>query len=298
MKLSHRLETWMARALANDLLRRPWPQVLKNGARLGDLMHRLGIRREVAADNLALAFPEATAERRAEILAEHYRELGRVAAEYPHMGTLVRAAEGEVVSHATGLEHLEAARRAGRGALLLTGHYGHFELLGAWLGRLHPVDFVVKPLSNPGVEAMLSSWRAEAGVGSIPLGAGVRRVFESLRANRWIALLADQDARSHGAFVPFFGRLCSTPKGPAELALRTGAPIIMGFAHREPDGRHVLEVHPPLAVSDPRAPGAVESLTAGHTAMLEAEVRRYPEAWFWLHKRWKTAPPAPDGKES
>ena len=291
MKAAHRIETWLARGLANDLSRRPWPQVLKTGARLGDLMRGLGLRRRVAEENLAIAFPDQTAERRAEVLAAHYRELGRVASEYPRLGTLVHAADDEVVARATGVEHLEAARKAGRGAVLLTGHYGHFELLGAWLGRIHPVDFVVKPLSNPGVDAMLAGWRAEAGVGTIPLGAGLRRVFEALRANRWVAMVADQDARSHGVFVPFFGRRCSTPKGPAELALRTGAPIIMGFARREADGRHTIDLMPPLEIPDRNAPGAVERLTACHTALLESEVRRHPEGWFWLHKRWKTAPP-------
>jgi KDO2-lipid IV(A) lauroyltransferase len=291
VKLTHRLEVTMVRALAGELRRRPWPEVLKLGARLGNLLRALGIRRTVAEENLAIAFPGESAEDRAAILASHYRELGRVAAEYPRLGYLVKAGPGEVVAEVTGLEHLEAAQRAGRGAILLTGHYGHFELLGAWLGRIHPVDFVVKPLSNPGVEAMLAGWRVDAGVGSIPLGAGLRRVFEALRANRWVAMLADQDARSHGAFVPFFGRRCSTPKGPAELAIRTGAPIIMGFPHRAADGRHTLDVHPPLELPDRRAPGAVETLTARHTAMLEGEVRKEPAPWFWLHRRWKTPPP-------
>jgi KDO2-lipid IV(A) lauroyltransferase len=298
VKATHPIEALMARALAAELRRRPWPQVLKLGARLGDLLRSLGIRREVAEENLAIAFPGQTAEGRSAILAQHYRELGRVAAEYPRLGPLVKAGEGEVVARATGLEHLEAAQRAGRGAILLTGHYGHFELLGAWLGRLHPVDFVVKPLSNAGVDSMLASWRADAGVRTIALGASLRRVFESLRANRWVALVADQDARSHGAFVPFFGRRCSTPKGPAELALRTGAPIIMGFPHRLADGRHTIDVQPPLELPDRRLPDAVEALTAAHTAMLEAEVRKEPAPWFWLHKRWKTPPPSDFARRS
>src|SRR5207249_4087907 len=159
-------------------------------------------------------------------------------------------------------------------------------------GRLSPMDFVVKPLSSPAVEAMVARWRADAGVGTIPLGTGLRRVFAALRANRWVAVVADQDARARGAFVPFFGRLSSTATGPAELALRTGAPLIMGFARRREDGRHEIEMHPPLAVPDRRAPGAVETLTARHTALLESVVRRHPEAWFWLHRRWKTAAPS------
>ena len=291
MKGTRGFEALLVRGLAAGLERMPWPRALRVGADLGDAARRLGIRRRVAEDNLRIAFPDASRAARAAVLTAHYRELGRVAAEYPRLAALAQASDGEVVARATGLEHLEAARRGGRGAILVTGHYGHFELLGAWLGRRHPVDFVVQPLSNPAVEDLLAGWRRDAGVGAIPIGAGVRRVFEALRANRWVALVADQDARSHGVFVPFYGRLSSTPKGPAELALRTRAPLLMGFAHRLPDGRHEIVMKPPLEPPDRRAPGAVEALTACHTALLEAEIRRHPEAWFWLHRRWKTAPP-------
>jgi len=116
-------------------------------------------------------------------------------------------------------------------------------------------------------------------------------VFRALRENRWVAVVADQDARRNGVFVPFFGRGCSTPTGPAELALRTGAPIIMGFETRRPDGRHELDLLPPLAMPEGRDGAAVTALTAAHTAVLEAWVRRRPSSWFWLHRRWKTRPP-------
>src|SRR5207249_3830386 len=116
----------------------------------------------------------------------------------------------------------------GRGTILLSGHYGCVELLGAWIGRRHPVDFVEKPLSNPAVDAIHARLIAEAGVGYIPLGAGARRIFSALRANRCVAMVADQDARRDGVFVPFMGRPSSTPVGPAAISLRTGAPIVMG----------------------------------------------------------------------
>jgi KDO2-lipid IV(A) lauroyltransferase len=155
---------------------------------------------------------------------------------------------------------------------------------------MQPLDFVVKPLSNPRVDRWLSDLRRRAGVGQIPLGAGVRAVYRSLRQNRWVALVGDQDAHAAGVFVPFFGRPTSTPRGPADLALRTGAPLIMGFATRMPDGRHRLEMEPPLAVPERHDEAAVEDLTARHTARLEAWIRRRPDHWLWLHRRWKTAP--------
>jgi KDO2-lipid IV(A) lauroyltransferase len=128
-------------------------------------------------------------------------------------------------------------------------------------------------------------------VGIIPRGAGVRGVLAALRANRCVALLADQDARGRGIFVPFFGRLASTPPGPAQLAARTGTPIVMGFAVRGPDLRHELTVLPPLeARAGEREEREVERLTALHAAALEDWVRRYPDHWFWAHRRWKTRP--------
>lgn len=262
------------------------------GAAAGGLARALGLRRRVAESNLALAFPERTAQERAAILAAHWREVGRIAAEYARLPELARA-RADAVAEAHGLGHLEALR--GRGALLLTGHFGNFELLGAHLARLNPVDFVVKPLSNPKVEALVNDLRSRAGVGIIPLGGGVKHVFKALRAGRWVALLADQDARRHGVFVPFFGRLASTPEGPARLSLQTGAPIVFGTIRRRADGRHRLDVDPPHASAGPPDEAHVRALTAWHAARLEREVRAAPEHWFWLHRRWKTPPPTPSG---
>jgi len=290
MSVGHAFEAALVEGIAGVTRRVPWRTTLSIGGGLGALVDRLGIRARVARNNLAIAFPERSEAEREAILHAHYRELGRIASEYPSLPELVRAAEGEVVAELGGREHLERIQREGRGALLLTGHFGNFELLGGWLARMHPLDFVVKPLSNPRVDRWLSDLRRRAGVGQIPLGAGVRAIYRSLRQNRWVALVGDQDARSAGVFVPFFGRPASTPRGPADLALRTGAPLIMGFASRMPDGRHRLEMEPPFAVPERHDEAAVEELTARHTARLEAWIRKRPDHWLWLHRRWKTVP--------
>ncbi len=298
MKPAHVIETALLRAVTAGLGALPWNQAIRVGAALGAGIGACGLRAKVARENLARAFPERDQRDRDALLTEHYRELGRVAGEYPHMPAIVRSAEGEVVLPVRGLEHLEAAAAPGRGVILMTGHFGNFELLGAWLTRWNPVDFVVKPLSNPGAEVWLGDLRARCGVGSITTGGGVKRVFQALRQKRWVAMLADQDARRHGVFVPYFGIPSSTPEGPARIALAAGAPIAFGWVVRQPDGRHQLTIEPPLMPEgDPRDEGAVVALTARHTALLEAAVRRAPQAWFWLHRRWKTAPPSPVVKE-
>jgi Kdo2-lipid IVA lauroyltransferase/acyltransferase len=278
----------LARGVLGGLRALSWPQARAVGERLGDLAGGLGLRRRVAEQNLALAFPRWSAAERARVLREHYREVGRVAAEYGQLDRLARAPLGEVIVETRGLELLEPLR--GRGAVLLTGHYSNFELMGATVARLNPVDFLVKPLSNPGVERLIARRRAEAGVGCISTSEGTRGIYASLAAGRWVAIVADQDARRHGVFVPFFGVPASTAVGPARVSLKTGAPLVMGFAQRRPDGRLDVEAHGPLQVADPAAPDAVERLTALHVAMLEERVRARPELWFWLHRRWKSTP--------
>jgi len=267
-----------------------WERARIAGERLGDVVRGLGLRRRVAQENLALAFPQWSAAERERVLREHYRELGRVVAEYAHLDRLARAPLGEVFVETGGIEVLEPLR--GRGAILLSGHYSNFELMGAMLTRLNPVDFLVKPLSNAGVERLIDGRRAEAGAGCISTNDGIRGVYQALAAGRWVAILADQDARRRGLFVPFFGRPASTAAGPARLSLKIGVPIVMGFAVRRADGRFDLQIEAPIEVPEPAAPDAVLRLTAHHVAVLEAQIRARPELWFWLHRRWRTRPPA------
>ena len=287
MKPGHRIEYLLVRAIAALGRSLPEGAALGLGARLGDLVRAIGIRRRVAAENLALALPELDPQARRRILRDCYRELGRVSAEYPRLPEL--AARRDLI-RLEGEEHLRAVAARDSGAIVLTGHFGDFELAGAWLSATRPVDFVVKPMSNPLVERWIGELRARSGVGQIPLGAGIRGVYAALAAKRWVALLADQDAHDAGVFVPFFGRLTSTPRGPAEIAVRRGVPILMGFVERREGGSRVLTLLPPLwprtDVADP-----VLELTARHTAALETRIRLRPDHWLWLHRRWKT--PAP-----
>jgi Kdo2-lipid IVA lauroyltransferase/acyltransferase len=290
VRAGDRAVSTLARGALAGLRALSWERARAVGERLGDAAHRLGFRRRVARENLALSFPHWSAAERDQVLRDHYRELGRVVAEYGQLDRLARAPLGEVVVGTNGMDVLDALR--GRGAILLSGHYSNFELMGATLARLNPVDFLVKPLSNAGIERLIEERRAEAGVGRISTNDGTRGIYEALAAGRWVAILADQDAGPRGLFVPFLGRLASTAAGPARLSLRAGAPIVMGFAVRRTDGRIDLEIEPPLEPAEPRAPDAVLRLTARHVAVLEARVREHPALWFWLHRRWKTAPPA------
>jgi len=293
MKLSHRVETLLLQGVVRSLSGLSWPAARERGAALGSLVGALGIRRDVARANLGVAFPERPIGWRERVLAEHYRELGRVAAEYPRMATLAGAPRDEVYARWQGEEHPRAALAMGRGLIFVTGHVSNFELAAATVSRVFPLAVVVKPLSNPGTETWVRALRLQAGLELLPIGLGMRGAIRRLRAGGALAMLADQDARRDGVFVPFFGRLASTAAGPAWLSLATGAPIVFCYSVRAPDGRFELSFDPPLLpAGDAGDTEAVRALTARHTSLLEAVVRERPQDWFWLHKRWKTLPPS------
>ncbi len=285
----HALEWFATRALAASLGAGDWRSGLAKGEGLGALAHALGLRRRVARENLAAAFPERSAEERARILGEHYRELGRVVAEYARLPRLARSEPGEGFAGFNGYEHLESAARAGRGAILLSGHFSNFEWMAARIAQSFPVALIVRPMSNPRVDAWLAAQRRASGFELIDATIGAKAVFKALRDGRFVAMLADQDARRLGVFVPFLGRPASTAVGPARFALAHGSPIVTGFAIRDPDRRVRVEIEPPI-VPEGSGDEAVLRLTREHVARLERRVRARPESWFWLHRRWKTRP--------
>ncbi len=288
----HRFEALIVQAISAASRSMPWKASLAFGARVGDGAWHLGMRRAIAEDNVRRAFPDWDDAARMSTLRKLYHELGRIAMEYPRLPELARAEPGRFVASITGLEHLFAARERGRGALIVAGHCGNFDLCGASLARHHPVDAVVRPMSNARVDAWLNGRREQAGVRVLRADRQIRDVYDALRKNRWVCMLADQDARRDGVFVPFLGRPASTATGPARVALATGAAVVTGGNIRLPDGRHAIEFEP--AIEHPEGPkeAAVYELTRRHVERLEARVRRDPWNWFWLHRRWKTAPPA------
>lgn len=292
MRPAHVVQSALLFGIGGALAALPRAWALRVGASLGDAIAAAGVRRKVVRANLALAFPERDEAWRDRVLHEHYREVGRIAADYARLPELVHGPRERVFRRFEVEAPVREALAMGRGLIVLTGHFGHFELFGATIGRLAPLSFLVKPMSNPGAEAWIRRIRERCGVGAFPIGSGVRDVIKTLRGNGVIAMVADQDARRDGVFVPFFGRCASTPVGPARFALMTGTPVVFGHALRAPDGRYDIVLGRPIVVEGRHDdPEAIRRFTAWHTAQLEAAVRERPESWFWMHKRWKTAPP-------
>jgi KDO2-lipid IV(A) lauroyltransferase len=273
----------------------PLPEVvaLRAGAALGWFAGSvLRIRRSVVDENLRRAFPERTSAWRRRVARASYAHLGREAAAMLRMAGLDRK---DVVTR-TDVEGLDAFRAAldeGRGLVVVSGHLGSWEVGGAAVSaRDIPLMAVAKPMANRRFDADLVASRERLGIEVVDTGAAPKRVLRALARGRVVALVADQNAGANGLFVPFFGELASTHRGPALFAVRSGAPVFLGTCFAVPGRRHryrlVLERVATPATGD--AERDVFRLTEAHTALLEKAVRRAPEQYFWQHKRWKTRP--------
>ena len=298
----HRVEYLFLRSVAGVCAILPEVLADRAGAALGWIVARVGRPRwEVVRDHLRLAFPDAEERWRRRIGRRCYARLGAEAVAVFRLAGMGRR-EVRARTRVTGLEVVEGAVRSGRGVIILSAHLGNWEVGGsALVARGFPMDVVVARQRNELFDRYLTRSRERLGFGIIPRNEGRRGVLAALKAGRLAGILGDQDARRAGVFVNFFGRPASTARGPAVLALRSGALVVTLFAVRLPGWRPRYHVY--LEVLEEEAvPGAPDGGTAGRaarvaamtqafTTRIEEYVRKYPEQYFWLHKRWKTPPP-------
>jgi KDO2-lipid IV(A) lauroyltransferase len=294
-KTRYQLEYWFARAFS--MVARGLPLSLGQflGASLGQVAFSMvRIRRRVTLENLQQAFSGSREKKELrKIAARCYRNLGRGVVEFCRFPTLTADNLCQILE-IEGLEHCQRAMASGRGVIILSGHFGAWELLGpAFALNGYPVDLLVRAQRNPLADELMSGHRSRVGAGIIRVSRTPRGVIRSLRQNHVLVMLADQDGGRDGIFVPFLGRLASTPRGVARFAEETGAPILMSFVVRQGDRRHRLIIEPPMEIAHT---GDRESylfkILQAYTQRLESYVRTYPDQWFWPHRRWKTRPPS------
>jgi KDO2-lipid IV(A) lauroyltransferase len=272
----------------------PARALLAFGRGLGALVWRRRLyRAAIVRENLrhALGDTHDQAARDA-VAAAFFRHLATNLMEFVLLGRMSPAQVRDRVE-LVGLEHYRAAAAAGHGVLMVTGHFGNWELLAARLGAEGiPATFLGKSQSNPRVDRLLAALRARAGIRVIRSGGPLKEMVSALRRGEAVGLAADQDAGPDGCFVPFLGRPASFYRGAAYFSWKLGAPVVSAMIFRQPGGRHRLELGPPYAPE----PGwdeatAVTRLTEIFAQRLEAAVRRAPEQYVWTHRRWKTRPP-------
>ncbi|TMQ60457.1 MAG: lysophospholipid acyltransferase family protein [Candidatus Eisenbacteria bacterium] len=253
----------------------------------------MGRRRRIAIENITAAFgPDVAGKPARELARRTFVQIGRSFMEFlalprlGHEGILHRV---ELIGFEPTLEWA----RQGKGAVMVTAHYGNWELCGAALRAAGgPMRYLLPPQSNRGSDEYFDRIRARLGIEAVKIGYGMRGALKALRQGAFLGMLPDQDARRVGIHVPFFGRPASTHTGPARLAYRAGCPIAIGLIEREPGARFRSRLVATLA-PDPSTEESieVERLTRAINEAIEAAVRRRPDHWYWLHRRWKTPPP-------
>jgi KDO2-lipid IV(A) lauroyltransferase len=291
MKISHGCEYaafWCLTKLTQLLPGRVADWIAAILGRLGYII--LTSRRRIAMENLKRAFGDEKSDAQLRsITKEVFVNIVRSMIEFACFPLLTKERILRLVPEHTGLEHFEEALKGGKGCIFVAGHFGHWELIGAWVAAgEYPIDYLVGQQHNPYVDNAFNSYRRSLGVGIIPVGVTARHVIKSLKENRIVALLSDQHSASGGAVVTFFGRPASTPKGPAAFAVKTGCPIVFGALIREGYKRHRGVIEPPIYPPDSGDRGKdIVNMTQAYTAKLEAVVRKHPEQWMWTHRRWK-----------
>jgi len=257
------------------------------GFHLARRQRRSGLR------NLQLAFPEMSDTERERILRGCFRNLGRLLVEFTHFPDLNRTNISQFVVH-DGLENYLEGLRRGRGVIFMTAHFGSWELSSfAHAVYGFPLKFIVRPIDNPRVETLISSYRTSSGNVPIARRNAARDVLKALRQNEAVGILFDQNTtRNEGVFADFFGIPAATTPAIARFALRTGAAVVPGLLiWDEALQKHRLRLDPPVDLIDS---GDLEQDVLENTRrfnkILEGYVREYPDQWLWIHRRWKTRP--------
>jgi KDO2-lipid IV(A) lauroyltransferase len=244
--------------------------------------------RRVAVTQLQAAFPrKKPAECRA-IARATFKHFGRLLIAVLRFSTLSREQMRARVEF-EGDDRVRAALAAGKGAIIVTGHFGFWELGGlAHPLVLPPFWVLARPLDNPLLHDLLERVRCATGNRVIYKQGALRRVLRALEQNECVAILIDQ--YSHGADsipVEFFGRPAPTTAALASLALRTGAPLVPAVALPLPHGRYRMVYEAPIEMPGPDSADPVRELTQRCADVLEMYVRRYPHLWLWMHRRWR-----------
>ena len=291
------LEYALVRAIETIVRPLPMGTVRSCGAVLGRLAYRVdAFHRRTALDNLQRALgTRSEAERRA-IARGMFQHFGSLLLELLKFRTLSSARVRALVE-VEGEERVWQAYQQERGVLFFTGHFGYWEMHAiAHPLRFRPIAVLARPLDNPHLHQLMEQTRTSTGNSVIYRQGAVRKVLRELTSNRGIAILIDQHLHTPDAvYVDFFRRPAATTSALAALALRTGAPVIPVFALPLPNGRYRLIYE--HAVEPPRedTADAIRDFTQRCTDVLEMYVRRHPELWLWMHRRWREreGPPAP-----
>jgi Kdo2-lipid IVA lauroyltransferase/acyltransferase len=293
-KVRERIEYTVVRAAVSALGALPGPLARATAvafAKLVQILHRKLWR--VGMRNLELAFPDKSLSERKRILKNTYTGLGRQLAEFCRFPSYTRENVSRIAIY-EGFENFDAALKSGKGVLLLTGHFGAWEL-GSFVHSLngYPIKIVVRDLDNPEVDALVRSFRTMHGNETVDNREFLRGLLSAMRGNETVGILMDTNMTPpQGVFVDFFGIPACTAAGMARVALKTGAAVLPAYTLW--DGalkKYKICFDPALkTISTGDAAQDVIANTQRYNDTLEAIIRRHPDQWLWVHRRWKTRP--------
>jgi KDO2-lipid IV(A) lauroyltransferase len=289
--LRNNVEYWLAQLVLKSLTWAPLPVAFRLARGYTGLLDLAVPRlRRVALSNLAMAMPRLSRQEHMRIASGVFDSLARLLVAFSRFPSMRNQTDLRKWIRYEGFEHFEEARRRGRGVLFATAHLGNWELSAFAHGVLAgPMNVVVRPLDNPRIDAIVEQHRTLSGNRLIGKKDYARGILKALAANEAVGILVDQNAsREEGTFVDFFGVPACAGTGFAKLAAHSGAAVIPGFAlWKAEEHRYVLRFYPPLEIT-----GDTDRDTSALHKQLESVIREYPDQWLWIHRRWKTRPPA------
>lgn len=267
---------------------------LRLGQRLGRALGTLAwhvVRRErrKALEHFAIAFPDWPEEQRKEAIRAMFRHLGMSVFELAWLPNLDPRTR-EQTTDVEGIDRVLEIMDSGRGVICMTAHCGNWEWLAYVMGSYgRPVYVLQRERDAPEMNAWITNLRATTGVRTIDRGSATsaRDMIQAIRRGGMIAFVIDQNIRTESVKVPFFGRPALTPIGPARFAVRTEAAVVPAVIERLPDGRHRAQFLEPIFCKRDDDPVA---LTERLTQIVEAQIRRVPAQWVWMHDRWRERP--------
>lgn len=262
-------------------------------ARLGRIGFALaGKYRNLAIANLRFAFPEKSEAEIKRLAIKVFENLGRTAAELISFPKINKSNIDDFV-RIENIGMLNDALKKGKGAIVLTAHFGNWEMLALTIKvKGYPGSVVGRRLYFHKYDRYLNYLRKVNDVNVIYRDQSPRNILKVLKAGGIMGMLADQDVDSvEGVFVDFFGKPAYTPIGPAALAMASGAALVPAFIIRGEDGKHTLMIDKPVEIADTGNREAdLLTNTRRWSDVVESYIRRYPDQWVWMHRRWKTRP--------
>lgn len=267
---------------------------LKKSLKLGGVVGKIAFlvvkkRREIALSNLRMIFKDKSENEIKEIAKESFANLGKTLIEFLRLPKYDKNQLMDIVK-IDGEENLIQAISSGKGVLIITAHFGNWELifhiLTLFTDRL---SAVAQRFKNQWFDKLVNSYRIIHGGEIIEKADSIKQVISHLRNGYCVVILGDQDAGNSGIFIDFMGVSASVAKGPAIFAMKTGAIVLNIFDIRQSDGSHIIKVSNPMKFEGSgNLQEDIKRYTSEITKSLEYMICKYPSQWLWLHNRWKT----------